>query len=175
MKQENITSNVTIWRSEVRPDVSIDDPEIAKSIAWADANPRVWKIVTGTKSKAFGRTSCVYIGWAQKSMAPEAILERLAHFHRLVTGTEPHLSANHIMCWRARFTFEHYRDADFTGGFFQQHDGKFPRHCLSLDYTPDTLVEVIDRFIAWCGRDYETARVTVDGKVVREGGGQCHG
>ncbi len=59
MKQENITSSVTIWRSEVRPDVSIDDPEVAKSIAWADANPRVWKIVTGTKSKAFGRTSCV--------------------------------------------------------------------------------------------------------------------
>lgn len=175
MQQENITSNATLYRSEVRPDVSTDDAVVAQSIAWADANPHVWKIVTGTKSKAFGRCSCVYIGWAQKSMAPEAILERVEHFHRLVTGREPHLSPDHIMCWRAGFTFEHYRDAGFTGGFFQQHDAKFPRLCLTLDYTPGTLEEVIDCFLRWCGRDYQTARVTVDGKVVREVGGQTHG
>ena len=167
MKTETINSTLTLYRSEVRPDVTIDCPKVAVAIEWADANPRVWKIVTGTKSKAFGRGSCVYIGWAQKSLAPEAILERTEHFHRLATGTEPHLSANHIMCWRSRFTFEHYRDAGFTGGFFQQHDAKYPRHCLSLDYTPETLEEVIDRFLQWCARDYPTARVTVDGKVVR--------
>lgn len=172
MKTEHIQSSLTIYRSEVRPDVSTDCPKAAEAIRWADANPRVWKIITTTKSNAFGRGSCVYIGWAQKSLAPEALLERLEHFYRLVTGTEPHLSAEHIMCWRARFTFEHFRYADFNGGFFQQHDLKYPRHCLTLDYTPGTLEEVIDRFIAWCGRNYQTTRVTVDGKVVREVGGR---
>lgn len=171
MKTENIHNTTTLYRSEQRPDVYTDEREFADAIAWADANPHVWKIVTGTKSKAFGRGSCVYIGWAQKSMAPEAILERAHHFHQLVTGREPHLGPSHIMVWRAQFTFKHFKDAGFTGGFFQQHDGAHPRHCLSLDYTPDTLAEVIDRFLAWCGRDYQTARVTVDGTVVREVGG----
>jgi len=171
MKTETIHNTTTVWRSEQRPEVSSDDPCCAQAIAWADQHPLVWKIVTGTKSKAFGRGSCVYIGWAQKGMAPEAILERAHHFHQLVTGREPHLGPSHIMVWRAQFTFEYFKDAGFTGGFFQQHDGNYPRHCLSLDYTPDTLEEVIDRFLAWCGRDYPTARVTVDGKVVREVGG----
>lgn len=175
MKSETIHKTTTIYRSEQRPEVCTDDQGSADAIAWADQHPHAWKVVTGTKSKAFGRSSCVYIGWAQKSMAPEAILERLEHFHRLATGTEPHLTANHIMCWRARFTFEHYRDAGFTGGFFQQHDATYPRLCLSLDYTPDTLEEVIDRFLQWCQHDYQTARVTVDGKVVRQLGGQAHG
>lgn len=170
MKTEIIHNTTTLYRSEQRSDVCTDDQRLAEAIAWADQHPHTWKVVTGTKSKAFGRSSCVYIGWAQKSMAPEAILERLSHFHRLATGTEPHLSANHIMCWRAQFTFEHYKDAGFTGGFFQQHDAKYPRHCLSLDYTPDTLEEVIDHFLRWCQRDYQTARVTLDDKVVRSVG-----
>jgi len=175
MKTEIIHSKTTLYRSEKRPDVVTKEEVFTDCIAWADANPHVWQIVTGTKSKAYGRGSCIYIGWAQRSMAPEAILERAKHFHDLVTGNEPFLSQSHITLWRARFTFEHYREKGFTGGFFQQHDEKYPRLCLSLDYTPDTLEEVIDRFYAWCRHDYKTAHITLNKKIVRECGGKVNG
>jgi hypothetical protein len=171
MKTEIISSSLTIYRSEVRPEVSIDCPKAAEPIAWADAHPKAWNIVTQTRSKAFGRRSCMYIGWAQRSLAPEAILERLSDFHRLATGRQPHLSPNHIQCWAARHTFEHYRVTGFTGGFFQQHDERYARLCMTLDYTPGTLNEVIQRFLNWCGNLHHTTRVTVDGKTVWENGG----
>jgi len=175
MKTETIHNTTTVYRSSKRPDVVTDEHELARAIAWADQHPHAWDIVTHKRSKAFGLTSSVFIGWAQRSMAPEAILERLAHFHRLATGTEPHLSANHIQCWAARHTFERYRDKGFTGGFFQQHDERHARLCLTLDYTPETLPEVIDRFLRWCGNLHHTDRVTVDGKSVWQPGGQRHG
>lgn len=168
MKSEIIHNKTTLYRSELRPDIVTEEKVIADVIMWADANPHVWQIVTGTKSKAYGRGSCVYIGWAQRSMAPEAILERAKHFHDLVMGREPHLGPSHFFVWRAQFTFECYKKKGFTGGFFQQHDAKHPRMCSTLDYTPDTLEEVIDRFLQWCGRDCQTHHVTLDKKIVRQ-------
>ena len=47
---------VTHYVSEVLPEVTTQDPDLAKTIAWADTNHVVWKIVTNTRSKAFGRT-----------------------------------------------------------------------------------------------------------------------
>ena len=175
MKAQSIHSTNTLYRSEARPDVCTECPKAAEAIAWADANMRVWQIVTSRRSKAFGLGSCVYIGWAQKSMAPEAILERVEHLHRLATGTEPHLSPNHIQCWAARFTFERFRERGFTGGFFQQHDDRHARLCMTLDYTPETLPDVVDRFLLWCGNLHHTARVTVNGETVRTPGGPRHG
>jgi hypothetical protein len=172
METETTNRTATLYRSSKRPDVVTDERDLAKAIAWADELPRAWDIVTQKRSKAFGLGSCVYIGWAQKSMAPEAILERLSHFHRLATGKEPHLCPEHIQCWAARHTFERYRDKGFTGGFFQQHDQKFPRLCMTLDYTPSTREEVIDRFLRWCGNLHHTDRVTVDGATVRQLGGR---
>lgn len=78
MKSETIHNTTTVYRSEARPDVCTERPKAAEAIAWADANTRVWQIVTTTRSKAFGRGCCVYIGWAQRSMAPEA--NRGTHF-----------------------------------------------------------------------------------------------
>ena len=80
-------------------------------------------------------------------------------------GTEPD-----IFGWRARFTLEHYRCKGFGGGCFQQHDGQYNRSCLNLDYTPDTLDEVIERFLAWCdvGYKFPTASVSVNGKTIRK-------
>lgn len=172
MRTETKQQATTLYRSERRPDVCTDERELAQAITWADANPHAWDIVTHQRSKAFGLGSSVYIGWAQRSMAPEAILERLSHFHRLATGAEPHLSASHIQCWAARHTFERYRDKGFTGGFFQQHDERHARLCMTLDYTPDTLAEVIDRFIKWCGNLHHTACVTVDGTTFWQPGGR---
>lgn len=138
--------------SEILPEVNTQDPDLGQSIAWADANPFVWKIVTSTKSKAFGRNSCEYIGWAQRSTAPEAVLERARHFHACV---DPNVSrglnyrSRDIWGWRARFTFEHYQDKGFTGGFFQRFDGRYDRDCMTLDYTPETLTQVVRNFMEW--------------------------
>jgi len=138
--------------SEVLPEVNTQDTDLGKTIACADANPFVWKIVTSTRSKAFGRNSCEYIGWAQRSTAPEAVLERARHFHSCV---DPNVSrgldyrSRDIWGWRARFTFEHYPDKGFTGGFFQRFDGRYDRDCMSLDYTPESLAQVVRNFMEW--------------------------
>ena len=153
--------------SETQPEILTTCPDFAEVIQWADEHPVVWDIVTKTRSKAFGRGSCVYIGWAQKSMAPDAILERLRHFKELVYGNSPYHDADSIFRWRAQFTLAHYRKTGFRGGFLQQHDAQYPRDCLTLDYTPETLELVLDKFCAWMGRSYATQNLTVDGKTVR--------
>jgi hypothetical protein len=175
MQTRIIHSAVTVWSSDVLPEVATDAPALAEVIAWADRHPHVWKIVTGARSKAFGLGSCEYIGWAQRGAAPEAVLERARHLHGLVTGRDARPGPSSIFAWRARFTFEHYRDRGFTGGFFQQHDTRFPRLCLTLDYTPATLEAVLDRFLAWCERDHPTDRVTLNGAIVRRLGGTGQG
>ncbi|MCX5758622.1 MAG: hypothetical protein NTU83_08980, partial [Candidatus Hydrogenedentes bacterium] len=116
---------------------------------------------------AFGLGSCEYIGWAQKSKEPDAVLERVWHMHELGEGKCPYHDPNSIFVWRAKFTLEHYQDKKFTGGFFQQHDAKYPRSCLTLDYTPETFNEVLDRFCAWMDRAYDTDYVTLNKATVR--------
>lgn len=118
----------------------------------------------GTRSKAFGRKSCEYIGWAQNSSSPAAVLERVNHFYSLFCGTDPQPP---MFMWRAKFTFDHYKDPGFCGGFFQQWDEKFPRGCMTLDYTPEALEEVIDRFVLWTGKLTSGIRITVDKQTVR--------
>ena len=99
-------------------------------------------------------------------MEPDAILERVRHFHGIIARPEQFLSPKSIFPWRARFTLEHYREKGFTGGLFQQWN-MFPRNCLTLDYTPETLEAVLDRFYQWLDGPSTTARITVDGKTVR--------
>lgn len=150
------SQHLTIVRfvSDILPEVHTQDPELGKTIAWADANSYVWKVVTGTRSKAFGRDSCEYIGWAQRSQASEAILERARHFHTCVDPNVRHgleYRTTGIRGWRARFTFEHYQDKGFKGGFFQRFDGRYDRDCMTLDYTPETLSQVVRNFMEWAG------------------------
>ena len=149
-EQEHRT--ITHYVSEVLPEVTTQDPDLGRTIAWADANPFVWKIVTNTRSKAFGRKSSEYIGWAQRSPAPEAILERARHFHTCVDPNVLrglHYRSRDIWGWRARFTFEHYQDKGFTGGFFQRFDGRYDRDAMTLDYTPETLPQMVRNFMEW--------------------------
>lgn len=166
---KTVTEKITniVYQSEFVPEVRTINQSLARTIAWADDHPVVWRIVIGRKSKAFGLGSCVYIGWAQKSMEPDAILERARHMHELGEGKCPYHDPNSIFVWRAKFTLEHYLDKKFTGGFFQQHDAKYPRSCLTLDYTPETLQEVLDRFCAWMDRCYDTDHVTINKMTVR--------
>jgi len=163
MTTKEIIMKTTIFQSEIMSVVETTDSELAKAIEWADANPVVWKIVTGTRSKAFGRNSCEYIGWAQGNKSPEAILERVRHFRTCLVG----VNSVRIWGWRARFTLEHYRDKGFKGGFFQQWDENYPRACMMLDYTPETFEEVTDQFENWMDKNYRTAGITLDGKTVR--------
>ena len=162
---EAVTS--TVYRSEVMTEIRTTDPSFARAIIWADEHPVVWRIVTQRKSKAFGLGSCEYIGWAQSSMEPDAILERIRHMHELAEGKSPYHTVASIFVWRAKFTLEHYQDKGFRGGFFQQHDARHPRSCLTLDYTPATLQEVLDRFCAWMDHCHDTHRVTINGLTVR--------
>lgn len=157
----------TLYRSEVRPTIETTHKNLGEVIAWADQNPHVWDIVTNTRSKAFGLGSCEYIGWAQRSMQPNGILERARHFMELVENPGRWGHGHSIFLWRAKFTFEHYRDKRFTGGFFQQHDADYPRSCLFLDFTPETLEQTIDRFCRWMDPYFRTVHVTVDGRTVR--------
>ena len=166
---KTVTETITniIYESEFMPSVRSINPAFARTIAWADDHPVVWRIVTGRKSKAFGLGSCVYIGWAQKSTEPDAVLERVRLMYELVEGKSPYYTPSSIFVWRAKFTLAHYQDKGFTGGFFQQHDSKHPRSCLTLDYTPATLQEVLDQFCAWMDKAYDTDHVTINGAIVR--------
>jgi len=166
---KTVTETITniYYESEFMPSVRSINPAFARIIAWADDHPVVWRIVTGRKSKAFGLGSCEYIGWAQKSKETDAVLERVWHMHELWEGKCPYHHPDSIFVWRAKFTIEHFQDKGFSGGFFQQHDAKYPRSCLTLDYTPETLQEVLDRFCAWMDRAYDTDYVTINKMTVR--------
>lgn len=167
MKEKTYTVQGRRFSSEAMPAISTEDPELGHVIAWADGHPVAWEIVSETKSAAFGRNSCDYIGWAQRNPAPEAVLERLRHFYSELQAQD--YRGDHIWKWRAEFTFKHYKDPGFKGGFFQQSDGTYDRGCLTLDYTPETLGEVMQRFLDWTGKgpcSYKTAYVKIDGKRV---------
>ncbi len=158
------------WVSEVRPEIGTTDASLAETIAWGDAHPRAWEIVLGTRSQAHGRASSDYMG-CERGVEPWQVLARLDAFRSRVEGEHP----NTFMTWRARFVLEHYGRRGYAGGLFQEHcvwtDGReYPRHCMVLDYTPDTLGTVIDRFVEWCESSYRydnRTRVARDGIDVR--------
>ena len=166
MKTHAQTLYLTRFQSTVLPAVETTNPRLAEAIAWADRHPPVWDTVTRKRSKAFGLDSCVYIGWAQGSKRPEAVLERVRQFHDLVMRPGKWGPANAMVTWRARFTFDHYQDKGFTGGFFQQHDARFPRSCLTLDYTPATFEQVLEKFRQWMDPYYDTVCITLDDRPV---------
>lgn len=85
---------------------------------------------------------------------------------RNISGEFAGATEGTIWNWKARFTLEHYKDEGFTGGFFQAHD-RFARGCMSLDYTPETLPEVVKRFYDWSGNS-DTRKITVDGEEIPE-------
>jgi hypothetical protein len=174
---------VRTFASEVRPDVTSEREVDGEVIAWADAHPQAYKIVTSSKSKAFGLGSTSYLGCDQRGDSPEVIVARLARLRTYAEGQDGASGGgvSDVFTWSARFTLERFGDRGFTGGFLQEHcvhtDGReYPRHCLTLDHTPETLQEVIDRFVAWAdagpSRYPGRRRVTLDGALVRTFGGQ---
>jgi hypothetical protein len=148
----------TLYYSAIDPKLVTDSPELGRTIDWADANPVVWKIVRGTRSKPFGKNSSTYMG-CQRGDSPSSTISRAATFLR-----EVEREGDEFFGWRARFTLAHYTDKGFKGGFFSQFDGTYNRGCAELDYTPATLDEVIKRFLAWCNSGYKfpTKEVRID-------------
>jgi hypothetical protein len=161
MKANQVTDTYTEYQSETHPVIAGTGDRAKKATEFLDAHPIAFDIVIDEQSKAFGFGSCVYIGWAQRSQAVSAVIERLARFADEVSGKQPGSHRGTIFNFKARFTLEHYRDEGFTGGVFQCHD-RFPRGCMTLDYTIDTLPEVVKRFFDWAGND-GIKKVTIDG------------
>lgn len=159
----------TWYKSELYPEIESCDSSDKEIIEWLDKNPVAYLIVKGTKSKAFGRKSCVYIGWAQNNNSVGAVIEKL----RTLKGESEGIRFSPpgtIFQYRAQFTLKHYTDKGFTGGFFQQWDREYPRDCLTLDYTPELLDEVIAEFEKWISNSYATKKITVtiNKKIVKE-------
>lgn len=151
---------VVTYRSSLHPEIVTSDENAANyAIAWADERPVAWDVVRSCKSAARGRSSSKYMG-CERGDSPSGALSRV---RTLRSNSE----RDDLFGWSARFTMEHYRDKGFRGGFFRQFDGQYDRGAAVLDYTPDTLDEVISRFVEWCGSTFHTASVKIDDKVVR--------
>lgn len=175
MKRTESQITVVTYASSVHPEIETMSEGYADTIEWADAHPIVWRIVLETKSAAWGRTSSRYPGHGRGEEA-SAVLYRATVFREYYEhggvpanrGTILQPPYNFFQ-WSARFTFDHYKDKGFHCGFFQQFDGTYPRGCASLDYTPETKEEVLDRFLEWCKSSYDhgTKELWIDKKVVR--------
>jgi hypothetical protein len=178
---EVVRKPITTYVSDVVPEVVGVGDVAASTIAWADANPVVWKIVTGTRSKAFGNNSSTYAGY-ERGDSPTAVLARASYLKDVTSETdttELHETLGtlqrrrvvpNIFVWRVRFTIEHYNDKGFKGGLFQQFDGTYDRGSMYLDYTPKTLDTVVNHFLEWCNTGpsrFPTAAVKLDTKVIK--------
>jgi hypothetical protein len=161
--------------SDWNPIIRTHREEFADAFAWADENPIAWKIVTTTRSHAFGRLATVY--GPSSTASPEHVAMRVSILHEFAVVKS---EAESLWTWAARFTLEHFGQKKLSGGFFQQHarwtDGKeYARNCATLDFTLWTRDAVVDRFFGWAtdarGRGaafYEnTTRITIDGEDVR--------
>jgi hypothetical protein len=163
MKAHEVVTRTTVYSSEVAADVSTTNEALRDVIVWADAHPVVWKIVMGTKSGPFGRNGYTYLGYA-RGTSPESALLRAEALKRALE------EAPSFFRWRVEFTLAHYGEKGFRSGYFRQHDtANISRGCCVLYYTPETVDDVIDRFLGWCEESYKfsTKHVTIDDKVVR--------
>lgn len=161
MKIRKIQQTREFFVSSIHPEIMSENPNDKQVIAWCDARPVVWDIVMTNKSKAFGKSSCEYIGWAQNNDSGHAILERARSFRENIVG------ANHFRnprCYRAAFTLAHFHKK-LKSGFFVQHDETpYPRLCMTMDYTDDALQEIVECFLSWCSHGanrYPTKYVTL--------------
>lgn len=170
--EEIETRTIRRWRSRVRPDIVVDRPELRPVVEWADAHPVAYKVVSrGSRSRAFGPGNCVYIGWAQRSPDPTAVLERLRTLYDLVDALGLYAGQRDgIFCWRARFTLTHYGEPGFTGAAFttMMPGRSSPLDILTLDYTPATVLSVAQVFANWAWRGGPDVQVVVWKKYLRE-------
>jgi hypothetical protein len=176
MKTSERIERIKTFQSEAYPDLVSEYEADGPLLEWLDAHPVAYRIVTGSKSKAFGRSSSHYMGGPLgKNPGPAIIISRLGAFwSELQRERWPGArTGDDFFLWAAHFTLDHYDDKGFTGGFFQQHDGEYWRWCAFLDYTPELRDEVIERFVGWCEDKtgtifgYKTKSICIDKRAVR--------
>ena len=162
-------TTIVSFQSEVCPGIVSYDARDRETIEWLDKNPVALEIVMKTRSKAFGKNSCIYIGWAQNNNSISAVIEKLRTLKGESEGTRCSPPGT-IFQYRAQFTLKHYKDKRFTGGLFQQWDENYPRDCLTLDYTPELFDEVLTEFEKWADSFHNTKKITVtiNKKIVKE-------
>ena len=165
MKVFTRTTEITLYRSEILDWVETEDAALSHSIAWADALPVVYKILNEKRS-VFGKDSYQWISEAMGETA-HALLRRVALFRAQLKSSAPFFN------YLANFTLENYENPSLRKGFMQQWDGTYTRFCTSVDYTPDTLDAVIQRFRAWCDEEprlaFYTQEIWLDRKPVWSG------
>ena len=162
MRTEERIERIVKYVSDVDATIFSEHEMDAPIITWADAHPVVWKIVTGNKSAPFGRSSSTYQGWG-RTQTTEGTIYRASVIKNTLERPDT------LFGWSAQFTIDHYSKNGFRGGFFHQFDGEHDRGCAQLDYTPDTLDEVIKHFLAWCDTicKFPTREVRLDDKTIR--------
>lgn len=162
MKTTRRTVEIVTLSSSLHPEVTTEIESHGQIIEWADARPEAWRLVMG-HSPAWGKNATHYPGF-DRGDSPHAIVGRLLALRHALAR-----SPDELFSWSASFSLQHVGDKGFKGGFFQQHDGTYPRGCTYLDYTPATLEKVIDRFLVWCAAtcSFPTKTVTLDKKTVR--------
>jgi hypothetical protein len=141
--------------------------EEIRAVRWADKNPVAWQIVTTDCSKALGLGSTEYPESIRHSDDSTAIRDRVVRLHELIQDAR-RWGCTSLFAWRATFAMTHFLDPGFTSGLFQQFSGRTERVGLFMDYTPETLNEVIDQFAAWRHHGWPVTRVTLDGQTVRQ-------
>jgi hypothetical protein len=135
-----IVRGKTVYISEVMPQVRTGRPREGAVLNAADRQPVLYRIVTSRRSRAWG----IRGHYAERGVTDAAaVLGRLSTLLDATGRTD-------ILGESARFTTEHYDAAGFTGGEFTLH-GKHPLCTLVLDYTPQTVNEVIESFLRWAG------------------------
>lgn len=170
--EERIT--LRTYSSEKHPGIFSNNDRDGETIEWLDENPIAYSIVTGIKSKVFGKKSDLYIHWVQNNNSRLAIIEKLAKLKGDLKVekwlVETWRNKEDIHNYRAKFALEHYNDTGFTGGFFQQWDGEKDWYGTTLDYTPELFNEVLKEFRKWIGFNSKTTRITVntEGEIVKK-------
>lgn len=164
MRTDTQYVKIVTYSSSVLPDVSTREPGLVPAIEWADDRPVVWKIVTEAKSKEYGRDGGEYLGIERGGGAHNALL-RASRFKDLVEScSSPYHRA------KARFTLEHYGDGkNIKSDLLQQWDGEYYRGCTVVDYTTDTLHDVVRDFVRWCETGacrFPTVDVRMGGKPI---------
>lgn len=168
---------VKVLHSESKPELTTENERLEKVIKWLDKHPVAYEIVTGTKSKGWGKGSTHYsVGGGGRLMSTETVLWCINTFMEYALGKDVYSKDKKfpadICNWSARFTLDHYNDKGFRGGKFDCV-GFYNSYTL-LDYTPDTLDEVIERFKKRCEWDdavaaevhHEPCCIKLNGRVV---------
>lgn len=178
MKKRSVVVTKTEYASELHPWIVSESEVEAELLAWADADPRIWDVVLGTKSATFGRSSYVYPAYARGSNVG-AVLSRLAYFRRELANPHP------LFKWRAERALQ-CKAKGFTSGRLRQfalwpltkdlgkvmigdkvaEQKEYPRHVIDIDYLPSELEDALDRFQKWAeneraGGHKETTRITL--------------